>query len=848
MAESPENGTEEEKAAKRIELIKEVKKKFGETPTAPPLQAVSPEEGSADFEELFRHGEIYFEETMTVAKYLCVQDQLSNPEELIRLIMGSKFWNLPLPQLIIESLEAEGTVYWNYGDIEDKSVWHEDEKTGMGLYFDKLGEITYGVLRAATECDGWVILGEHSNMGGPSDGKVWKYGYDQYVARTGGMSSSKSVVLAPVNGAQFETAARSAHALEKSKKEDGSDIKELRKQLSYEFDFKYRFPSEIDLWSNGVGIREKVKKRVTWPNQERFYHGWSDEVNSTLCYPGPMEELPYSCLNPHGTHFIFHNNSPAVSKMLRMLPSIVPSVTVMIGAFSPADMQRGLDDTKKLFNKAQSGGQVVVLKHAGLWSTKLANALDPEKGDDMVSVPEGARLRNFVVLDMVKDSADRVITRLTKALSNVSTDEILELGFEGSETQRLMRAWRLCVQYMTMARRQYWLSMALFVLITTVGLVTQVVAVLYNGDVEFEHNVRSWLRVGCGTLPLLSTFLISVNQRFSPHAKHASLECAACFIRCEIYRYRARVTDYAARSAGARISQILSSQKSPTSKVPETSIEKDAEGQKESPGKSGLKQVLRAQTVFSVNIDAINRDLMASEVRVDALQSVSKETVQSELDSLYPGHAARAKVPGSLCCRICSEDIHEDEEDPSMGDVSSAIGGTARLLGAQEEVGDNGVSALSADDYVKFRQAPLIRQYAKQSPILARQVYMLYLLIFCTTALSSLLTFLKYEMWIPVVVSTSAALSTIMDFTNAQTRLRNNNKALADLHGLTLWWDGLSLMNKRMAKYKETLVDVTESIVQQELGATFNPSKQNQKTDDGEDDEADEEQRKNKEK
>lgn len=277
------------------------------------------------------------------------------------------------------------------------------------------------------------------------------------------------------------------------------------------------------------------------------------------------------------------------------------------------------------------------------------------------------------------------------------------------------------------------------------------------------------------------------------------------------------------------------------------------------------KSALRAQTAFSESIEAINTDLMSSEVRLDSFPLPSPEALESQLENLYPGKAMRefsrskdsVAVPRSGCCSggWCGAGCgyqyqgfrevprnHIYESDLELSVHGSGAGARARLLGVQDGdvTLDNGFSSISADDYLKFRLNPLIQTYSRESPKLVMQFKYLYLLIFFTAALSSVLTLVGQELWIPLVVGASAGCSSVMEFGNLQTRVLNTNKALLALRNLLIWWEGLSMVQKRLPQNKAILVEAAEAAAEAEQGIAMSfKVKKAESSDDADGDEAD---------
>merc|ERR1719321_1394039 len=71
--------------------------------------------------------------------------------------------------------------------------------------------------------------------------------------------------------------------------------------------------------------------------------------------------------------------------------------------------------------------------------------------------------------------------------------------------------------------------------------------------------------------------------------------------------------------------------------------------------------------------------------------------------------------------------------------------------------------------------------------------------------------------WVPVVVALIGAISAIMDYEMYVARLGLVNGAQLTLRNLLIWWESLSLIDRRLPESKQYLVETTEQSVSAEL-------------------------------
>jgi len=124
---------------------------------------------------------------------------------------------------------------------------------------------------------------------------------------------------------------------------------------------------------------------------------------------------------------------------------------------------------------------------------------------------------------------------------------------------------------------------------------------------------------------------------------------------------------------------------------------------------------------------------------------------------------------------------------------------------------DDGLSLLSADDYVAFRVHPTMVELKRLSWSHERVVYLLEMLRLLATMGAVLAALLQKAMLVTLVVAFVASITHVLDYHQFTARLQAVNAALGDLRNLMTWWESLDMVEKRMRPVKEHLVEVTEA-------------------------------------
>eukprot|EP00931_Biecheleriopsis_adriatica_P061316 TRINITY_DN36870_c0_g1_i1.p1 TRINITY_DN36870_c0_g1~~TRINITY_DN36870_c0_g1_i1.p1 ORF type:complete len:169 (+),score=42.06 TRINITY_DN36870_c0_g1_i1:220-726(+) len=141
------------------------------------------------------------------------------------------------------------------------------------------------------------------------------------------------------------------------------------------------------------------------------------------------------------------------------------------------------------------------------------------------------------------------------------------------------------------------------------------------------------------------------------------------------------------------------------------------------------------------------------------------------------------------------------------------------LLHEDDFLRDNGFQLVTAEDYVFFRLLPLIQYYNRRAIHLTNLGTGLQIFVFFLTALMSTATVLHFERWVPFIVALITSTNSTLEFENINTQLRNINQSLEALKNLRIWWQSLSMVERRMPSNKEILVSSTEATADAEISA-----------------------------
>lgn len=136
------------------------------------------------------------------------------------------------------------------------------------------------------------------------------------------------------------------------------------------------------------------------------------------------------------------------------------------------------------------------------------------------------------------------------------------------------------------------------------------------------------------------------------------------------------------------------------------------------------------------------------------------------------------------------------------------------LYGAAD--GDDGFTALSPDDYVKFRLDNQLNYYKRKSTELDSRIRRLNWQIILLGGLGTFLAAVGFEVWIAITIATVGAITSFIGYNQFENSLRTFNQAATGLESIRIWWRALTEEQRRSQEMYDRLVESTESVLQTE--------------------------------
>lgn len=593
---------------------------------------------------------------------------------------------------------------------------------------------------------------------------------------------------------------------------------------------------------------------------------------------GPVKEANFklnnrflsNCL----THVIFVQNEQLLQRMGTAMKALTTRAIIFANGRDEL-INPGIEGA--VLNAASAGTPVVVLHHTGGAAEKLGMALLEKRKNQMIptrpgvyQIPDNVNVDNFLLLSTSSDSVEKVIDKLTLVLSSVQDDEMREVGYLQAERQRLLQAWQMHTLFKhhgaaqrRVARGLYYTMLLFQFIITTISVVniffySRAARVLINTDgtvnsalipedmrwnfIYLEPLKFTPLSLVLCVLPLISATVQAIFSKFNPLSKYASLEQAALRVRTEIYMYRTRTLDYKPRNrqqldimksiariqkeqamkmmaSNSQAAQDASSNALPNAvRLPApTKLAEDEESSTQTASET-------RRAIFAENLDRIHSEAIMSDLSSTALASVKENSFRTVIRTMY-GHKSRERqMPEDTMKMVfesSDEAITKAAAKRSRAIVSDSTSAPRIMFDPQslDVLRDDGFALVTAEDYVTFRLKPQILSYQSKSPKLNGISSWLQIISYLLTAATTALAVLDYTAFVPIPVAAIALITGISDFEQLTNRLRNVNQCLLQLENLLIWWESLSMVEKRLPANKEYLVKVAEENMNAEVSA-----------------------------
>ena len=393
--------------------------------------------------------------------------------------------------------------------------------------------------------------------------------------------------------------------------------------------------------------------------------------------------------------------------------------------------------------------------------------------------PENWNAASVLVVDPLTQTAEQLQDKITAVMSSVFEGAATELGGREAERVAISYAWRLHACLEKNAAMQRRLALCLHACVTGLTLLTVAAATVAASLARSPPG----LDLATLLLPAATAAAIGIAGQLKAVPKWAACRLAAHKCEREVYRYRAQVGDYApvlGRRAAAK----------------------------------GARNPRRA---FTAALKEIWADLHASELKVGGLAALGDAEASAARGRLEARERSAAERDRRAAERAAKRSAKRSAKvRPAGAPVSAPVSAPEHKAPA--------FGKLSAEDYIKVRHTEVLARYERSVRRLRLGVGLVDALAILLTSGGTALVAVGLVRWVPVLMAFAAAVASIANHAALGPKLRGANEAIATLHQLHLWWQGLTLIQKRANANKTHLVDMTEACVSHELSAFVSAS------------------------
>jgi hypothetical protein len=131
---------------------------------------------------------------------------------------------------------------------------------------------------------------------------------------------------------------------------------------------------------------------------------------------------------------------------------------------------------------------------------------------------------------------------------------------------------------------------------------------------------------------------------------------------------------------------------------------------------------------------------------------------------------------------------------------------------------DDGFSKLTMSDYITYRLNSCCKFFGYKTKRISLSLHVLQILVYLFGALSTTLSIVGQNTWMPLTAAFVAALTSMIDFGQYEVRLARANQAATDLKNVLSWWKGLPAGDMLKASTRAKMLKIVEDIISNEMG------------------------------
>jgi len=167
-----------------------------------------------------------------------------------------------------------------------------------------------------------------------------------------------------------------------------------------------------------------------------------------------------------------------------------------------------------------------------------------------------------------------------------------------------------------------------------------------------------------------------------------------------------------------------------------------------------------------------------------------------------------------------AEDAIESAVEKVEAAAAGVAGGEAKDEGGGDELGakitggiDNLISPIAIESYIDKRARHITSYLEVRAPIMSWRSTCVEFISMLANTSGAVLAVLEYGTWVSITVAVGAVAMAIADYFYIGSQLAATNRALEESHNMLIWWDSLSLVQRKKRSCKLQCATVIEGSI-----------------------------------
>jgi len=319
-------------------------------------------------------------------------------------------------------------------------------------------------------------------------------------------------------------------------------------------------------------------------------------------------------------------------------------------------------------------------------------------------------------------------------------------------------------------------------------------------------------------LPIIATFLGTIKSKVRPREKWSTCLMAANQIVCQIYYYRLRTDKYDVNkpSSGDEEEEVSPKMKNAMARLDfvktcaeiysnaiSTEVSKGGALKIDKVAKLQHQREADRQTFQVILHRYVKEKLYGLKVKEPKKKVTPKEAKEAKAPpKKLKSKAEAAKMLADK--KKAAEKMLEKEKEKKKDDGDD---------GGGSDFVDDLVSQMDIETYIDCRVRPITDAIEKRAPTMSRRFNALEGLGLIANTSGAVLAIIELADWVAITVAIASVSMALNDYFYIPSQLAATNRAVQDLHNLLVWWDSLSLVQRKTRAVKLRCASTVEGAV-----------------------------------